>query len=59
MDNKNNTVLKMDSALFELENKTEIKELSSVHQVRTAIREKLKEDLFRFRTCCADPRASK
>lgn len=33
--------------------------LSSISEIRKGILKKTKEDLFRFRTCCADPRASK
>lgn len=33
--------------------------LSSISEIRNGIKKKVKEDLFRFRTCCADPRASK
>lgn len=33
--------------------------ISSISKIRKEIKEKVKEDLFRFRTCCADPRASK
>lgn len=33
--------------------------LSSISEIRNEIKKKVKEDLFRFRTCCADPRASK
>ena len=35
------------------------KKISSISQIRKGIKIKVKEDLFRFRTCCADPRASK
>jgi hypothetical protein len=33
--------------------------LTSLRQDLARVREKIREDLFRFRTCCADPRASK
>lgn len=33
--------------------------LRSLAQVLAMSRSKIREDLFRFRTCCADPRASK
>jgi len=33
--------------------------IMSLKEARQEVREKIKSDLFRFRTCCADPRASK
>ena len=42
-----------------LQNKEHKKTLSSFENVRLKVKTKIKEDLFRFRTCCADPRASK
>jgi len=33
--------------------------ITSLKEARQETREKIKSDLFRFRTCCADPRASK
>jgi hypothetical protein len=33
--------------------------LKSVSETMTELRAKIAEDLIRFRTCCADPRASK
>ena len=33
--------------------------LPSLHEDLSLVEEKIREDLLRFRTCCADPRASK
>ena len=37
---------------------TEIR-LRNIMELRKVIKQKISEDLLRFRTCCADPRASK
>ncbi len=31
----------------------------NLESIKSEVQEKIKEDLIRFRTCCADPRASK
>jgi hypothetical protein len=35
------------------------RKVTSLIKALEAARAKIREDLFRFRTCCADPRASK
>lgn len=34
-------------------------EMPSLTEIRKQVKMKIREDLVRFRTCCADPRASK
>lgn len=36
-----------------------VRKLAPLAKVLASVRAKIREDLFRFRTCCADPRASK
>ena len=43
-----------------LAKKTEaVIKIASLTEARKDVKQKIREDLFRFRTCCADPRASK
>jgi hypothetical protein len=37
----------------------QIRKVRSLQSALAQVRVKLREDLLRFRTCCADPRASK
>ncbi len=39
--------------------KTDSEKFMTLEQVNKMVAAKRREDMFRFRTCCADPRASK
>jgi len=44
---------------FEVTEADNLSEFLSLTEAIGEVRSKIQEDLFRFRTCCADPRASK
>lgn len=42
-----------------MEQVVQASQLASLHVALAEVKSKIGEDLMRFRTCCADPRASK